>query len=163
MYKTKFTPGAVAHPVAPESWLVLLSQRHRWSTLWCTACVTNLRGPASNVLCMCIWDDKPPEYAARGYAASHAVTDIISEAEPKPEMSVNWAYGNYGMLHFLRLNISDWQVVHYFYKLETSDSSQTNRAKFLARIILGYSQLRRSTTRSWFFPNGLLLFLLEQR
>lgn len=29
-FKTKFTPDAVAHTVAPESWRVLLSQRRRW-------------------------------------------------------------------------------------------------------------------------------------
>lgn len=62
----------------------------------------NLRGPASNVLCLCIWDNNAPEYAMRGYAASHAVTDIISNAEPKPEVSVSRAYGNYGkLLYFL--------------------------------------------------------------
>ena len=29
-YRLKFTPDAVAHTVAPESWSVLLSQRRRW-------------------------------------------------------------------------------------------------------------------------------------
>ncbi|CAK5267523.1 unnamed protein product [Mycena citricolor] len=29
-YKTKFTPDAIAHTVAPESWKVLFSQRRRW-------------------------------------------------------------------------------------------------------------------------------------
>jgi len=29
-FKTKFTPDATAHTVAPESWRVLLSQRRRW-------------------------------------------------------------------------------------------------------------------------------------
>lgn len=29
-YKTKFTPDAIAHTVAPEAWSVLLSQRRRW-------------------------------------------------------------------------------------------------------------------------------------
>ena len=29
-FKTKFTPDALAHTVAPESWRVLLSQRRRW-------------------------------------------------------------------------------------------------------------------------------------
>lgn len=29
-FKTKFTPDAIAHTVAPESWTVLLSQRRRW-------------------------------------------------------------------------------------------------------------------------------------
>lgn len=29
-YKLKFTPDAIAHTIAPESWSVLLSQRRRW-------------------------------------------------------------------------------------------------------------------------------------
>lgn len=29
-YKTKFTPDAIAHTVAPDSWAVLLSQCRRW-------------------------------------------------------------------------------------------------------------------------------------
>jgi cellulose synthase/poly-beta-1,6-N-acetylglucosamine synthase-like glycosyltransferase len=29
-FKTKFTPDAVAHTVAPESWRILFSQRRRW-------------------------------------------------------------------------------------------------------------------------------------
>ena len=29
-YKLKFSPDAIAHTIAPESWSVLLSQRRRW-------------------------------------------------------------------------------------------------------------------------------------
>lgn len=29
-FRTKFTPDAIAHTIAPESWRVLLSQRRRW-------------------------------------------------------------------------------------------------------------------------------------
>ena len=29
-FKLKFTPDAIAHTIAPESWAVLLSQRRRW-------------------------------------------------------------------------------------------------------------------------------------
>ena len=30
MFRTKFTPDAIAHTIAPESWRVLFSQRRRW-------------------------------------------------------------------------------------------------------------------------------------
>ena len=29
-FRTKFTPDAIAHTIAPESWRVLFSQRRRW-------------------------------------------------------------------------------------------------------------------------------------
>ena len=32
-FRTKFTPDAVAHTIAPESWRVLFSQRRRWINL----------------------------------------------------------------------------------------------------------------------------------
>lgn len=61
----------------------------------------NLRGPASNVLCMSIWDEDSPEFADRGYAGCHAMTKAISDAELKPETSITRAYGNYGMFRLL--------------------------------------------------------------
>lgn len=58
----------------------------------------NIRGSASNILCISAWDENTPENAVRGKGAAYAVTDIISDAEKKPEESKMRAYGNYGLL-----------------------------------------------------------------
>ncbi|KAH8108375.1 FAD-binding domain-containing protein [Phellopilus nigrolimitatus] len=61
-----------------------------------------LRGPASNVLCICTWDPAPAggeegekrkEAAAR--AAAHALTELVARAEAAPADARERAYGNY--------------------------------------------------------------------
>lgn len=56
----------------------------------------NIRGPANNVLCMSLWDDNTPENGKVGKSNVYSITDIISMAEQKPEVSQDRAYGNYG-------------------------------------------------------------------
>lgn len=60
------------------------------------AAAFNIRGPASNVLCMSLWDENTPENGKIGKENVYAITDIISKAEQKPEASQTRAYGNYG-------------------------------------------------------------------
>ncbi|THH08126.1 hypothetical protein EW145_g2912 [Phellinidium pouzarii] len=55
----------------------------------------NLRGPESNVLCICAWDEDTSEYGARGRNAAFVMSDIVSSAEESPETSKMRAYGNY--------------------------------------------------------------------
>ncbi|KAI5124789.1 hypothetical protein M0805_005423 [Coniferiporia weirii] len=55
----------------------------------------NIRGPDSNVLCICAWDENTSELGSRGKSMACAMTDIISGAEEKPDISKMRAYGNY--------------------------------------------------------------------
>lgn len=57
----------------------------------------NIRGLESNIMCITSWDGvDTPESAKAGRDAAYAMTDIIADAEKKPEISKMRAYGNYG-------------------------------------------------------------------
>lgn len=118
----------------------------------------NIRGQDSNVLCIAAWDEDSAECSVQGKEAAYAMTDIVSDAEEKPETSKTRAYGNYGAVISKTLNLIELSLG---LQSVMRNLDRTEHKKCLVTTIRDYSRSRNDMIPTYYFLNGSASFQLK--